>query len=439
VGQPPEAILALQRSAGNAAVGRLMRAQVAMSDGERSRVQAARAFWQSLTGTPATQGGLAEQVAAAPAEIREVLPPDAEVAPAAEGPAAEGPAAESPATEAPAAAEAPAATESPAAGGYDAATASRPGSTDVGYVNSTAKGGYDADLAPGAKPPSTNAGYVNATANAGLVTEPGADGAAEAAEDPAAALAPVRPAKGWAGLRNAVRPGGPAGAKIAPGREGPIKQLHWATYWLEAIDPQHRPGHLLAKKWELWAASDAEVSFWEWLDANGKDLTKSVDYLDEEERKKFMLLSQGGMLMQNRQPYNTQASFAPWGQASGWSIFVVSAAGVFYAAEPKENKLHHSSLLAGGAVRAAGEIRVVGGKLEGITPLSGHYRPGNDHLRYAVQQLEARGVDIGATAVGDVTTKPAGNIDVQWFRAPDYLANGTAGTRVPRPAGHSHG
>jgi hypothetical protein len=173
---------------------------------------------------------------------------------------------------------------------------------------------------------------------------------------------------------------------------------------------------------------------------------RNVKYMDEKERVQHMLLAKDGKLWQRdpdaeddpgvakHKEYDTSGARATFGDADGWAIFVVSSAGVFYGANSVEGELHHSSLLAGASVRAAGEIRVIGGKLEGLTPLSGHYKPGNDHLAYALGQLASRGVDIGAAKVGDVSVQSDG-IAINWFRAADYLANGAAGTPVPPPPG----
>jgi hypothetical protein len=285
-------------------------------------------------------------------------------------------------------------------------------------------------------------GYVNPVAGAGAAGNYNAPlaprgPAAPAEAGPGEAAAPPRPATGWAGVRAAVKPAGQGPAQILPGREGPIKMLDWSQYWLEAIDPAHRPGHDLEREFKRWETSGWDLSFWDFLDTYGMTNTRKVDYIDQQsERQKYMLLAKDGKLWQERKEYSTLTAYAPFGGASGWAIFVVSAAGVFYGAEAREGKFHHSTIMAGAAVRAAGEIRVEGGKLIGITPYSGHYRPGSDHLLYALQQLESRGVDSGGAAVAHVTD--AGRT-CTWFEAKDYIAHGENGTPIARPAGHTKG
>ncbi|WP_119726298.1 hypothetical protein [Thermomonospora amylolytica] len=62
----------------------------------------------------------------------------------------------------------------------------------------------------------------------------------------------------------------------------------------------------------------------------------------------------------------------------------VHAAGVF----------HHSSFLAGGPVAAAGELRVVNGRLGLISDRSGHYQPPPEFRDRVVEMLRQAGVTI---------------------------------------------
>src|SRR5262245_46703098 len=57
------------------------------------------------------------------------------------------------------------------------------------------------------------------------------------------------------------------------------------------------------------------------------------------------------------------------------AMFVMDARGDFYASNFQEVRVfHHSSLVGGGEVAAAGEIEVINGRLEFINDRSGHYR-----------------------------------------------------------------
>lgn len=66
----------------------------------------------------------------------------------------------------------------------------------------------------------------------------------------------------------------------------------------------------------------------------------------------------------------------------------------FMQAKKKKGHFHHSSFLAGGAIRAAGGIKVREGKLLEINPNSGHYKPAQHHFKALVERLVNEGIDI---------------------------------------------
>ncbi|MFO0744489.1 MAG: hypothetical protein U1F43_02305 [Myxococcota bacterium] len=80
---------------------------------------------------------------------------------------------------------------------------------------------------------------------------------------------------------------------------------------------------------------------------------------------------------------------------SGRFIYVMNASGQFFACKPELYKVHHSAMLAGGAVACAGEMLVSGGTIQAINNSSGHYRPGPAFLWQAVKQLEMSGASMG--------------------------------------------
>ncbi|HVV82711.1 MAG TPA: DUF4157 domain-containing protein [Kofleriaceae bacterium] len=83
----------------------------------------------------------------------------------------------------------------------------------------------------------------------------------------------------------------------------------------------------------------------------------------------------------------------------GKFIYVMNAAGQFFAAQAQQWILHHSSFLAGGAVASAGEVGIENGRLTSISNQSGHYRPGPAYLWQAVKQLHMLGVPLEGVAV----------------------------------------
>lgn len=90
---------------------------------------------------------------------------------------------------------------------------------------------------------------------------------------------------------------------------------------------------------------------------------------------------------------------------SGKFIYVMNAAGDFFAAKHVQFVVHHSSFLAGGAIATAGEVGISGGKLDYISNQSGHYRPGPAYLWQAVKQLELLGCPLEGVQVQVMATK----------------------------------
>lgn len=90
---------------------------------------------------------------------------------------------------------------------------------------------------------------------------------------------------------------------------------------------------------------------------------------------------------------------------SGKFIYVMNAAGDFFAAKHVQFVVHHSSFLAGGAIATAGEVGISGGKLDYISNQSGHYRPGPAYLWQAVKQLELLGCPLEGVQVQVMTAK----------------------------------
>jgi hypothetical protein len=80
----------------------------------------------------------------------------------------------------------------------------------------------------------------------------------------------------------------------------------------------------------------------------------------------------------------------------GFGIFVMSKEGDVYVGSHKVGIFHHSSFLGGGQVAAAGEMKVVGGKLEMLTNKSGHYKPKHENNMQIIGALKGAGIDPGS-------------------------------------------
>ncbi len=70
------------------------------------------------------------------------------------------------------------------------------------------------------------------------------------------------------------------------------------------------------------------------------------------------------------------------------AMFVMDAAGHFYASNFQQvHVFHHSSLVGGDEVAAAGELEVLDGRLEFINDRSGHYRQPPQFIEQALDRL----------------------------------------------------
>ncbi|HET6811847.1 MAG TPA: hypothetical protein VFH50_12630 [Acidimicrobiales bacterium] len=487
-------ILRLQAAAGNRAVGGSL---TDLGVESRERVQRSRSFWQGLTASPPAAKRLTEVDRQAPPELVTALP---DVVPEQRNEASP------PAYSEPEPELAQGQEDFERALAYSepvqvpADEQQEPGRPPVAYSELPPAGEQlergtqpvaysEPERPPVAQPPVAYAdpGQLRrqeepparvpvAYADPGLLQGQGVGGASPGPGGPGRPSEGPGPGRrGWSRIREIVSTvRGQSPTRVLPGREGPVKLLNvdspfvkgmpetvenlkprrrgdwanWNNYWLEAIDPKHRPGFVLAKRWEEWARSGDSGSFWDWLGDRDIDPAsddersmdgKNVQYgLSESERSRFMVLAKEGQLYRDGAPMDTAANETV-ASGSGWAIFVLSTAGVFYAESHKQGEFHHSTFLAGGAVRAAGELQVGGGRLVKITGKSGHYRPTSEHLRYAVGQLEKRGVDLSATQVGDFQKNPDGTpkkdaddkLIFSWYRAADYLEHGPAAAPIP--------
>lgn len=80
-------------------------------------------------------------------------------------------------------------------------------------------------------------------------------------------------------------------------------------------------------------------------------------------------------------------------QENTW-IFVADVSFRLYVGIKDSGSFQHSSFLQGSRVSAAGSIKIKDGKLVGLSPLSGHYRPTASNFRAFMQSLREAGVDM---------------------------------------------
>jgi hypothetical protein len=200
----------------------------------------------------------------------------------------------------------------------------------------------------------------------------------------------------WQGLKNLLEQIGPlvaaCGGKLVNGPadfQAINNNAH--SYWLEALDPRHRPGYSLSPMFQVWRMNPDAIakkqSFWDYM-GDGSTFS-NVAYLGDVARKRYQVDFDGkGMMEQTEDgdPFSTERHHTEF-SGSGWGIFVVSPTGDIYSGSHVLGKLHHSSFLEGRPVMAAGEIVVHDGAVKAITAKSGHYRPTADNMMQFVRQF----------------------------------------------------
>ena len=120
-----------------------------------------------------------------------------------------------------------------------------------------------------------------------------------------------------------------------------------------------------------------------------------VTYVDDAARDGYRLTVHDGLLYDSQgNPFDTIDGKSAFGRDSdGRAIFVMDRDGNLYASIFQEYRVfHHSSLLAGRDVAAAGEMLVRDGRIELLTDRSGHYMPGRERTQQVLDQLASQGI-----------------------------------------------
>jgi len=80
-------------------------------------------------------------------------------------------------------------------------------------------------------------------------------------------------------------------------------------------------------------------------------------------------------------------------RAEGKGIFVLDSHGVLYCGTKVRGVFHHSSFVRGHCVKVAGGLTIVDGWLRTLSPHSGHYQPGQEHVDDMIDDWKGKGVD----------------------------------------------
>lgn len=206
------------------------------------------------------------------------------------------------------------------------------------------------------------------------------------------------------------------------------------SYWLEKLDPQHRPGYTLSSQFANWIVNPTAIStkrsFWDHIGTNFNpaEFEVLVKYYPEG----TSALGDGGILHFDTgllkdatdTLYDTRGKSTAF-SGTGWAIFVVSPTGQVYSGSHTVGTHHHSSFLGGGAVMAAGEMVVDNGQVRFLTGKSGHYKPDPENLLGWVRKC----TDIP----GDALINPVFGAP-RFFTVADFRNRGLAATELRRQA-----
>ncbi|CAE8637603.1 unnamed protein product, partial [Polarella glacialis] len=88
-------------------------------------------------------------------------------------------------------------------------------------------------------------------------------------------------------------------------------------------------------------------------------------------------------------------------RAEGKGIFVLDSFGLLHCGTKIRGLFHHSSFVRGHCVKVAGGITITDGWLKELSPHSGHYQPGTEHVDEMIGQWKEHGVDFS-----DVVIRP---------------------------------
>ena len=124
-----------------------------------------------------------------------------------------------------------------------------------------------------------------------------------------------------------------------------------------------------------------------------------VKYFSPKERESLSVSVRDGLLIDHRgEPLDAHLDDKSNANRTGKAIYVISIDGLLWVCfDQRYGFIHHSSLLAGAPVLAAGELVLDQGQLLSISNSSGHYKPDMESLDVALKILKTMGVDLKQT------------------------------------------
>jgi hypothetical protein len=182
----------------------------------------------------------------------------------------------------------------------------------------------------------------------------------------------------------------------------------------------------------LWGWTDDDVKRYAENRQSQRPLGEGfkVEYLKPEDRERLLkqhAIRLDGPLRLGDSPQEFDTStMVSKASGPGWAIFVMDGDGNIFAGQHKVGLFHHSSFLGGGAVAAAGEMKVEKGRLVAVTAKSGHYWPTPEHTRQLLRELAANGVQLKGVEVKSWEQLPNGMTVTRIYDAHDFLEKGTS-------------
>lgn len=142
----------------------------------------------------------------------------------------------------------------------------------------------------------------------------------------------------------------------------------------------------------------------------------TVRYLNTpQERAAYQVTPGPSFLAATSKQQIDTSKFTSYGSGSGFGSFVLSPTGELYVGEHRIQRFHHSSFLAGGEVAAAGEMKIVNGKLTELTNKSGHYKPTPAHTLALLDHLARNKVPLAGVRLGLVDPASSTPNTITWF------------------------
>jgi hypothetical protein len=141
-------------------------------------------------------------------------------------------------------------------------------------------------------------------------------------------------------------------------------------------------------------------------------LVPAVKYQTKDEQKQTRVTLGGQLTWSGEHPNQDKRNMlvdtsadSTWFSGVGTAIYAMSPRGDFHIASHQIGRFHHSSLLGGDPVAAAGEIKVDKGVVKMASIKTGHYKAGEDNLRQLIRVFFKRGVSLNFE-VRDHENKP---------------------------------